>query len=438
MPLVPLPPSSSSRGQGSGRSQRKPSGGHRIIFVSASDDHHDEEWLSALRQAVSTEYGQIDPSAAVPEIDVAHVTDHWAEIEKAAGAGGCPLFLIRLDDGKLISAHYHLIDLLVERRLPAIFLSEARPSCAGTLLAEGHVICSPTDQPSLLAARIRALLTRQKCVDRLGSELKLALRYHSGLNGAMVKLQEELQIAAMIQRQLLPASLPELDDVRMGVLFRPCSTVSGDIYDAFALDDHRLGFIVADAVGHGVPAALMTIDISRCLKSALDRNQFEPGKILERLNSDLAMHREFDGRFATAICGVIDTDTHVVRLAGAGHPPPVVLHPDGSVRAIETTGGLLGVFPDETYPEVSVELKDRERLLVYTDGFEMAFPEAVAEGCIPEVRSPSTRYLSRFSTLFHPDTPLKMALEHLADSLDEQAGSLNQADDLTAFCIASS
>lgn len=435
MALVPLSQSFASRAHNGGnQTARKPSGSC-VIFVSATDDHHDKAWLAALREAMAIEYGT---EARVPEIEVACVTDHWAAIERAAGVGGCPLFLVRLDGSKLESAHYHLIDLLVERRLPAIFLSEDGPICARTLLSEGHLICSPSDAPELLAARVRTLLTRQKAVDRLSAELKLALRYHSGLNGAMVKLQEELQIAAMIQRQLLPDALPQLDNIRMGVLFRPCSTVSGDIYDAFALDDHRLGFIVADAVGHGVPAALMTIDISRCLKSAIDRDQFEPGQVLKHLNSELSKHREFDGRFATAICGVIDTRTHVVRLAGAGHPPPVVLQPDGTIRAIETTGGLLGVFPDETYPEVSVELKDRERLLVYTDGFEMAFPETKMDGGTPEVRSPTTQYLSRFSRLFHPDTPLSQALEHLADSLDEQAGSLNQADDLTAFCIASS
>ena len=118
-------------------------------------------------------------------------------------------------------------------------------------------------------------------------------------------------------------------------------------------------------------------------------------------------------------------------LAGAGHPPPLLVHEDGRVDPLTTGGGLLGVFEDETYDQVEMDLAAGDHLMLYTDGFEQAFPQD--ERGTPRGR-PTTRYRQEFLELCAESSPQDM-VESIARRLDAQAGSLHQIDDLTLLCM---
>jgi hypothetical protein len=230
-----------------------------------------------------------------------------------------------------------------------------------------------------IQAAALGLLHRQREFHQLNQELSIAQRFHGGLEGEISRMHEELQLAAMVQREMLPRALPSLQGVNFAAMWRPANYVSGDLYDIRQLDDEHIGVFIADAVGHGVPAALMTMIISRSLamtETVPGRIRvLEPAEVLNRLNVEMMMRQGQTTRFATGIYAVMNCRTRKCTIAGAGHPPPLLLHGDGSEEMVETNGGLLGVFGDETYEQVDIQLDVGDQLLLYSDGFEQAFQQ---------------------------------------------------------------
>ncbi|HAU37257.1 MAG TPA: hypothetical protein DCX07_06020, partial [Phycisphaerales bacterium] len=105
-----------------------------------------------------------------------------------------------------------------------------------------------------LAARLDAAAALQPTIVRLRDELAAARQASDKAERTFVELGEEMRLAARLQRDFLPRRLPEVGPARFGVLYRPATWVSGDIYDILRLDETHVGFYVADAVGHGMPA----------------------------------------------------------------------------------------------------------------------------------------------------------------------------------------
>jgi sigma-B regulation protein RsbU (phosphoserine phosphatase) len=287
-----------------------------------------------------------------------------------------------------------------------------------------------------LCSKLEGMLHRQEAVKRLQTEVSIAHRCHGGLQGEIARMHEELQLAAMVQREFLPRELPHLYGVEFAALWRPAHYVSGDIYDIARLDDDHVGVFIADAVGHGVPAALMTMVICRSLTTKIITGNayqlIEPAEVLARLNRDMIRRQGRTTRFATAVYAIVNCRSREVRLAGAGHPPPLLLGADGSTRSIEPAGGLLGVFEDETYEQVSFDVAVGDRLLMYSDGFEQAFPKAQADAY--ERKLPNNRYREEFEQLAAAATPQEM-VSTISRRLDDQTGSLHQLDDLTMICM---
>jgi len=348
------------------------------------------------------------------------------------------LYVIHIPTGRLSMEWYKFFDAISEQRLPAVLMVDHVEQATNRIGSEGFPICAMDEPVEKLAIRLHTLAERQITVDDLAGDLKLAQRHQGGLRSEIHRMEEELHLAATIQRDSLPKNIPEVDDVRFGVLFRPTGYVSGDIYDITRLDEHTVGFFLADAVGHGVPAALVTMVIMRSLHTKdINGNTYRivpPSEVLDRLNQEMLQHRGLTGRFATAVYGTIDTQTHQVTLAVGGHPPPLLIHADGQAEPLEGTGGLLGVFPEEEYEETSFHLHPNERLLIYTDGFETAFPKSNADEF--ERRQPTERYLDTFGEVFQPGLTNEQVVQRLAENLDHQVGSLHQIDDLTALCLS--
>jgi sigma-B regulation protein RsbU (phosphoserine phosphatase) len=327
-----------------------------------------------------------------------------------------------------------VLDAAEELRIPVLLMID---DAGGRRAGAESAAVEPIDaDDATVAAVLRGMLGRQPEVDRLGRELAVATRFTGGLRGEIARMQEELQLAAQVQREFLPRTFPEVGDIRVAAFWRPASYVSGDIYDVIRLDERHLGVFIADAVGHGVPAALLTMVICRGLPSKeVGRGTYRilpPSEALARINTDLIAHQGRTTRFATAVYCVIDTHTGRVTLAGAGHPPPVVLRADGSIETIDSEGGLLGVFDGETYDAVEFELRPGDRLLIHSDGFEQAFP-GDPEGT-RHARLPSKRYVDEFFAVREaPDAAA--FVQQVARRVDMQFGSVQQADDLTLLVV---
>ena len=231
----------------------------------------------------------------------------------------------------------------------------------------------------------------------------------------------------------MPTVLPAVGGVHFDVLWRPAGYVSGDIYDVVRLDESHIGFFIADAVGHGVPAALMTVHIKRSMPTkTIDPEVvggyrlYSPGEAIGVLNREMLKYQTGKVRFATACYGIIDLETHELTVARAGHPYPLILRADGGTDTIEPEGGLLGVFPDEVFEEQTVKLEPGDRVLLYSDGFEVAFPtNEESDGDKPgRQKLANNQYCKEFEDLRNGHAQL--ALDRLAQRLNMQSGSLNQ------------
>ncbi len=182
-------------------------------------------------------------------------------------------------------------------------------------------------------------------------------------------IRNDLERAQVIQRALLPAEPPRLDGVHVDALYRPGMSVGGDLYDVRLLDDGRLALYVADAAGHGVAAAMLSVLFKQRLKMCDDDGEaLAPADVLRRVNARLAGDVSAHGLFLTAGYVLLDTTTGELRAASAGHTPMLLHRASGENVLLKRTGPALGLAPDAEFTEHRVTLERGDRLILYTDG----------------------------------------------------------------------
>lgn len=284
--------------------------------------------------------------------------------------------------------------------------------------------------PAAIGQQLQAVVdTLQGEITSLKEEVELLRRRDDSLNRYMQRMDEEMRLAARLQADFLPKHLPQLGRVHFHTLFRPAGYVSGDLYDIMRLDETHVGFYMADAVGHGLPAALLTMFI----KNALVTKQIgpdgyrllAPSQTMTRLNDALLSQNLSHATFATAIYGWINTATQTVCLARGGHPNPILIRADHTIHHLAAEGALLGIFPDEPFTDCTVQLAPGDRLLLFSDGVEVAF-------CQSEHVDP-TYWLTELESCRHHSA--EMLLQEFADRIDRNSGSLAPKDDLTMVAI---
>lgn len=325
-----------------------------------------------------------------------------------------------------------LVDAAVARGLPVIVLASLplpEPTRPGGFLA----LPFGTDAASLLVA-FSALRSRQREIEQLRGELKTTCELSEGVREAVSRIDEEMQLAATVQREFLPRELPRGDGLGVATLWRPASPVSGDLFDIRRLDADTWGLLVVDAVGHGMPAALLAHYLGRALptRESIDGREriLPPGEALARLNAELVARQGAVTRFATAVYATLEPARRRVRIASAGHPPTLHLTRRGECRRIESDGGLLGVFPDERYAETEVTLAPGEQLLFHSDGFEQAFPDPPVRAGSPRPR----RYVDELRRVAASEDAGETV--RMVEDLLELAGGAGRAgDDLTLVCV---
>ena len=188
------------------------------------------------------------------------------------------------------------------------------------------------------------------------------------------QVEEQLQIAQDIQHRLLPRHSPEMPGYDIAAICLPTYEIGGDYYDYIDLADGRLGLVVADVSGEGVPAALV-MTAFRALIRTQARSRLSPSRIARQVNRILP---EFTGRanFVTAVYGTLDPQTGKFHYTNCGHNPPLLVRSTGEMELLPYTGPLLGVFPEADYTTGEITLAPGDGLVVYTDGIvEATNPE---------------------------------------------------------------
>lgn len=177
-------------------------------------------------------------------------------------------------------------------------------------------------------------------------------------------LDGELATAREIQRGILPTSMPDVARLRFMARYDPASSVAGDFYDFVAADGARVGVVVADVAGHGIPAALIASMVKVAVSSHA-RLADDPAAMLHELNATL--RRDVRRNFVTATYLWLDMERSVVIVSNAGHPPPVLIRGD-DVRDLGPHGMLLGRFAVTSYGAETVPLRSGDRIAAWTDG----------------------------------------------------------------------
>lgn len=281
-------------------------------------------------------------------------------------------------------------------------------------------------------AAIRAVAASLAAIRRSSLRLEQAERRQRDASDTVRRMDRELLEAARMQREFLPRRLPRHRRLECSVLWRPACHVSGDTYDLVRLDRDRIGIFIADAVGHGVPAAIVAMGLARRLQlreSADPETPLEPAEVLRRLNDELVACRSEKVWFATAAYALFDLRRGEVTVASAGHPPPLLLRPGEPIRPLETRGGLLGIFPRERFEQRTESLAEDDRLLLHSDGFEPAFPADPACG------DPAAGYLQAFSELDRCGTAEEMRRRIADAAAANEPADDSQRDDLTLICV---
>jgi len=190
----------------------------------------------------------------------------------------------------------------------------------------------------------------------------------------MDNLTEQLRLAGLVQRDFLPSHLPSCAEAQFAATFIPAEWVSGDIYDVARIDEQHIGFYIADAVGHAMPAALLTIFIKQAMamRETLDNSYriFPPQEVLTNLNLRMIGQKLSGYQFATCCYCLLNIKTLQLTFARAGHPYPILFREGEPPLQLEARGALLGVFDSAEFAQQSIQLQPGDRLLLYSDGAE--------------------------------------------------------------------
>ena len=177
-------------------------------------------------------------------------------------------------------------------------------------------------------------------------------------------------MARQIQIGLLPSRPPTIDCSRIAVYSTPSRTVGGDFYDFIPIDDNRLGIVIADASGKGMPAALMIAQIQAILRSEV-YNGNDIGTILSNMNR-LVLSSSTAESYATLFYAELNLKTAELEYANAGHNYPVLARADGSLELLQDGGPIIGALPDMKYHSKKVKLAADDVLFLFTDGVSEA------------------------------------------------------------------
>ncbi len=240
----------------------------------------------------------------------------------------------------------------------------------------------------------------------------------------LLSIESELAIAREIQASILPNGVPALSRVRVSAAYHPMTAVAGDFYEFIAIDENRVGFLVADVSGHGVPAALIASMIKVAMQSVASCAQ-DPAAVLRGLNRVLS--GQLRGQLVSAAYLWVDTESCQARYSAAGHPPLLRWRHD-TLEHIESNGLPFGVMTGlDDYPVCTLPISAGDRFLLYTDG--VTEPENARGDAFGD------RRLEQVVRENQGRSPSELSEELLSEIRQWEPASVSQQDDITLLVI---
>jgi len=211
--------------------------------------------------------------------------------------------------------------------------------------------------------------------DEILAKIKVQIRLRNAimnLASLHAQLCEELRLAGIVQQDFLPEKLPNCDKLRWATFIAPAECVSGDIYDVKRIDEQHVGFYVADVVGHGMPAALLSIFINQAIAMYEDAQNnhcvLSPAELMKNVNLRMSAQKLSGGQFVTCCYCMININTLQLTYCRAGHPYPIFIRGQEQPQHLEIEGSLLGISGEAEYSQQTIQLQPGDKLLLYSDG----------------------------------------------------------------------
>ncbi len=238
------------------------------------------------------------------------------------------------------------------------------------------------------------------------------------------RIQAQLEIARSVQLELLPENDPIVPNFDVSAYIFPTEEVSGDYYDWVKVFDDQIGIVVADAVGKGIPAALLMSFLRACLRSCVQIG-YAPHIAFSKVSSLLRDSIE-DNQFITAIYGLLDSTNKTFVFSNAGHNPPLLIKADGEYRFVEYGDMPLGMFDDTHYHQHFIRFEPGQVMVIYTDGItEAANPNGEEYG--------NDRFAKRVLDCI--DMPAKKMIDHIRKGVADFTERKFLDDDGTLFIV---
>lgn len=238
------------------------------------------------------------------------------------------------------------------------------------------------------------------------------------------RIQAQLEIARSVQLELLPGHDPMVENFDISAYVFPTEEVSGDYYDWVRVFDDQIGIVVADAVGKGIPAALLMSFLRASLRSCVQIG-YAPHIAFSKVSNLLRDSIE-DNQFITAIYGLLDSTNKTFVFSNAGHNPPLLIKPDGEYRYVEYGDMPLGMFADLHYHQHFIRFEPGQVMVIYTDGItEAANPNGEEYG--------NDRFAKRVLDCI--DMPAKKMIDHIRKGVADFTERKFLDDDGTLFIV---
>ncbi|MEP6945136.1 MAG: GAF domain-containing SpoIIE family protein phosphatase [Acidobacteriota bacterium] len=238
------------------------------------------------------------------------------------------------------------------------------------------------------------------------------------------RIQAQLEIARKVQLELLPEADPEIENFDISAYIFPAEEVSGDYYDWVKVFDDQIGIVVADAVGKGIPAALLMSFLRASLRSCIQIG-YAP-HIAFSLVSELLRESIRDNQFITAIYGMLDSTNKTFVFSNAGHNPPLLIKSNGEYRFVEYGDMPLGMFPKLHFHQHFIRFEPGQVMVIYTDGItEATNPSGEEYG--------ADRFAKR--VLDGIELPAKKLIDHIRKGVADFSEGKFLNDDGTLFIV---
>jgi phosphoserine phosphatase RsbU/P len=271
---------------------------------------------------------------------------------------------------------------------------------------------------------------------RLEEENRKLEESNKSLKSAYQTIRDDLDAAARMQRSLLPAP-GTIHGIHCDSLFLPASVVAGDVFNCFSVGPHSVGFYLLDVSGHGIPAAMLSVTLSKVLTTRPEASsplvQQTHGHSTYTVRPPHEALSEVNDRFQdqgdmyfTMIYGVLDTDSGCLQLAQAGHPAPILLRKDKPAEPLGNGGFPLGMLPDRTFDPLEYHIEEGDRLFLCSDG--------ILECNNLEGEEFGQQRLMEFLNQYRYFS-LDILLSSLQLTMDQWAGSSEFADDVTLLAL---